>query len=359
MSVEQPQAPKGPPGPASAAGPTAAQGGGAPAITDVIRTMSMTDIIRLQNMLSQELTRRFEKQVALGFSDIVGSTPYFARFGDEAGRKLQQRHFDFLAQALPPQGGRVVDTAGDGAFLVFPTVEAATTAFIEMHKAISADNATRPREHQLQLRIGLHWGPVLTDGQQVTGDAVNLTARVTASGSPGDIRLTKEAFQEFSNILYRLSCRPLGQVELKGIFRPVELLSLEWRDRNLFPDSVRVEETGEEIRLPHQDTITFGRLKENDGVAANDIVLALGDEAQTRKISRWHFELRRHAEGFQLRAVSDQITEVDGQVVQKGAQVPIKPGSVVRVARVATLKFFNLPMPLAQGAGDSTICPTF
>ncbi len=139
----------------------------------------------------------------------------------------------------------------------------------------------------------------------------------------------------------------------------MELLVFEWRDRSLFPDSVRVEETGEELRLPPQDSITFGRLREADGVAANDIVLALSDEAQTRKISRWHFELRRQPEGFVLRPVSDQITEVDGEVVQKGAQVPIKPGSVVRVARVATLRFFNQPMPLATGTGDSTICPTF
>ena len=94
-------------------------------IMDAVRTMTMTEIIRLQDLLSQELTRRFEKHLALSFSDIVGSTPYFARFGDEAGRKLQQRHFDFLQQAIPPAGGRVVDTAGDGAFLVFPTVEAA------------------------------------------------------------------------------------------------------------------------------------------------------------------------------------------------------------------------------------------
>ncbi|HXJ19470.1 MAG TPA: hypothetical protein VMT03_04485, partial [Polyangia bacterium] len=86
-------------------------------LEDVIAGLSMTEVIRLQDRLSQDLKRRFEQQVALGFSDIVGSTPYFARFGDEAGRKLQQRHYDFVQRATAATGGRVVDTAGDGVFL--------------------------------------------------------------------------------------------------------------------------------------------------------------------------------------------------------------------------------------------------
>ena len=57
---------------------------------------------------------RFERRRALVFSDVVGSTPYFARFGDEAGRQLQQRHVDLLNAAIGTdnlfhreQGGKV------------------------------------------------------------------------------------------------------------------------------------------------------------------------------------------------------------------------------------------------------------
>src|SRR3954466_13377420 len=140
--------------------------------------LSMTEIIRLQNQLQQELTRRFERHVALVFSDIVGSTPYFARFGDAAGRQMQQLHLDVLSRCLPARGGRVVDTSGDGAFVTFPTVNAATDALIEFQQSISRENAGRAREHQLQVHIGIHWGAVLTDGTVVSGDSVNLCSRV-------------------------------------------------------------------------------------------------------------------------------------------------------------------------------------
>ena len=322
-------------------------------LTDYIGGLSMTEIIRLQDQLSRELKRRFEKNLALGFSDVVGSTPYFERFGDEAGRKLQQRHFDLVQEVVSAANGRIVDTAGDGAFLVFPTTEAiAAGAFVDLQKKISADNASRSRDHQLEVRLGFHFGPVLTDGAHVTGEAVNLAARVAASGAPGEIRMTREAFRELSNVLYRLNSRSIGLLSLKGISREVDVLALEWRDRSLFPEGVRVKETGEEIQLPLTDTIAFGRLKDNEGFPANDIVLTLPNEVDTRKISRWHFELRRHADGIALRPVSDQITEVDGQPVAKGTEVPIKPGSVVRVGRAATLEFFSRPVVETVGTTD-------
>src|SRR4051812_10312414 len=87
--------------------------------------LSLAEIIRLKDELSQTLKRRFERNLCLGFTDIVGSTAYFSRFGDEAGRGLQQRHFDALNHVLEKGGGRIVDTAGDGAFTCWQSVEGA------------------------------------------------------------------------------------------------------------------------------------------------------------------------------------------------------------------------------------------
>jgi class 3 adenylate cyclase len=323
---------------------------GRTALDEAIEGLSMTEIVRLQDRLSQDLKRRFERRIALGFSDIVGSTPYFARFGDEAGRKLQQRHYDFVHAAAAATDGRVVDTAGDGVFLVFPDVDAAASAFVDLHARISDDNVTRARDQQLQVRIGFHYGPVLTDGQQVTGDSVNLASRVAGTADPGEIRLTREAFRELSNAAYRISCRSLGATSVKGIAHPIDLLSLVWRDGSIYPDLIRIHETAQDIPLPTQDVITFGRLADADGGVGNDVVLTLGNDEQTRKISRWHFELRRHPDGFRLRPVSDQITEVDGHVVARGAEAVIRPGSRVRVARAATLEFLSrTSAPIAVG----------
>lgn len=312
-----------------------------------ISSLTMTDIIRLQNQLQQELTRRFERSLLLMFSDIVGSTPYFARFGDAAGRQLQQLHFDVLGGCIAAAQGRIVDTSGDGAFCAFPSADAAMQGVIAFQQRLAGENVHRGRQHQLQVRIGLHWGRVLSDGVAVSGDAVNLCARVSSSAEPGEVRLTREVFQELGRA-QRLNCRALGGVMLKGVAQAVPLLALEWRDESRFPRHLVIEETRESLQLPPQDIVTFGRLSEHDGVRANDVVLSHPDPERSRQISRWHFELRRVADGMRLLSLSDSATEVDGVVVPKGRDAPVAAGSCIRVAGVLSLRMLGP----ARGSGD-------
>ena len=317
-------------------------------------TLSMTEIIRLQNLLQQELTRRFERPMVVAFSDIVGSTPYCARFGDAAGRQMQQLHVDLLNECLPVQQGRVLDTAGDGAFLAFPTADAATRALMDFQELISRENVKRARDHQLQVRIGVHLGPVLTDGVIVSGDSVNLCARVAASANIGEIRLTREVFQDLA-LTHRLNCRAVGPVDLKGVSRQVELLALDWRDHLIFPTQVRIEETTEELSLPQRDIISFGRLREHEGTLANDVVLAPADPLQANQISRWHFELHRFPDGFRLRPLSQGVTEVDGEPIMKGSEVMVKPGAKIRVARVLTLTLLSPPRNVHEDSAKTRL----
>lgn len=55
-----------------------------------IESLPLTEALRLQSALSESITKKFQRQLALVFSDLVGSTPSFARFGNEAGRRLQK-----------------------------------------------------------------------------------------------------------------------------------------------------------------------------------------------------------------------------------------------------------------------------
>lgn len=302
--------------------------------------LSMTEIIRLQDRLSKALVRRFEKRMALAFSDVVGSTTYFSKYGDEAGKKLQWRHVDLIHRVLPSAQGRVVDTAGDGAFLCFPDLTGAARAMVELLRQIAVDNESRREEHRLAVRIGLHYGPALTDGVQVSGDSVNLCARVAASAAASEIRLTVGACNELTDIALRLRTRRLKPVVLKGLADPIELLTLDWLDPNVFPSTVRIE-PGVDVRLPSLDVIRFGRLKDQDGVAANDVVLEAPDPDTSARISRWHFELHRRSTGFTLRSVSSALTEVDGKAVQKGGEASVRPGTKVRVGGVLTLEFLG------------------
>lgn len=306
-------------------------------------TPTLQELLRLQDELSAALQRRFGQTLAICVTDVVGSVEYFRRFGDVAGRALQQRHFDLVQEAIGAHGGRLVDTAGDGAFFVFPDAPSAAEALCAIQRGASAQNLARPREHHLTLRGGLHWGFVLTDGVSVAGDSVNLCARVAGSGkeqglAEAELRLTRAAYLELPPS-FRMRCRALPSVQLKGVEPAVTLVGLEWEDEASFPTSVRCEETGRVWTLPRRDLLGFGRIPEHEGVRANDVVLEAADPQATAMISRWHFELRRGPAGFTLRALSDARTEVDGVTVAKGAEVPLPVGARVVVARTLTLVF--------------------
>src|SRR5947209_19532169 len=99
-------------------------------------TLDMTEILRLQSQLQSELRRRFERSLLMAFSDIVGSTPYFSRFGDAVGRQLHQLHYDLLAQAATEAQGRVVDAVGDGVICVLPRAEAGLRSILASQPAM-------------------------------------------------------------------------------------------------------------------------------------------------------------------------------------------------------------------------------
>ena len=310
-------------------------------------SLNLTEIIRLQNQLSALLARRFEKTLALAFSDVTGSTAYFARFGNEAGRRLQQRHVDLIVKSLEGSSGRIVDTVGDGVFLCFPQVETAVEVLSGFQTLRLQENSHLPPEHHMTTRIGIDWGTVLTDRVIVTGDPVNLCAKFAATGQPTEIRITKPAFLELT-VQRRLRCQPIGPVKVAGVQEPMEMFTFSWADPARFPSTVVIVETGEQIPLPPHPIVTFGRLREMNGLQANDIVLTHKDSSRAQQISRWHFEVRRAPEGLILRSVSTQPTEVDGKAVAKGEETAISAGTVVRLSDVLTLRFVSDPSDAAS-----------
>ena len=323
------------------------------AMTD-FSALSMTEIIRLQNELQQELTRRFECSLALVFSDIVGSTSYFSRFGNAAGRQLQQMHSDLLSTCIVSAGGRIVDTAGDGAFVVFPHVASAISGIVAFENLLVRENIRRSDQQELIVRVGIHWGSVLSDGVAVSGDAVNLCSRVCASADAGEVRLTRAVFDELGRE-HRLSCRSVGETAVRGLDHPVELLAFEWRDQSQFPTRVLIEETDERFELPRKDVVTFGRLPDHNGARANDIVLRHPDPELSRQISRWHFELRRSEHDLRLLVLSDSVTTVDEREVGRGEAVAVRSGTRIRVADVLTLVLVGPVQQYPDHDPDSTM----
>ena len=310
-----------------------------------LETLSLTQIIRLQNDLSKILAQRFERRAALLFSDIVESTAYFARFGDEAGHRLQQQHFDLLSNAIEGTAGLIVDTAGDGILLSFPSVGEAIESLLRFKRLMADVNSHLSTEHRWTTRTAAHYGTVLSEGAVIAGDSVNICTKIAESAVAGSIRLSRAAFNELPNSI-RLVCQTLGEVAL-GTYATIEVMELNWQELLKIPSIILLEETGISFPLPAQPIITFGRLASINGSRANDIILELPNPDLTNQISRWHFEIIREPDALVLRSLSDKRTEVDGKPLARGDRTALTIGSKVRISGVLTLAFLSQKGPMS------------
>jgi class 3 adenylate cyclase len=305
-----------------------------------LNSLTLTEIIHIQNELSAHLARHYQKCQALLFTDIVGSTAYFSRFGNEVGRRLHQRHIDLINNSIQGIGGWIVDTAGDGAFLSFEHVSNALEFVSRFQSLRGAENLGIPPEHHIKTRTAIHWGTVLTDGKIVSGDPVNLCAKLVSATPSEQVYLSQSVFAELLTE-QRLRCLPVEPILIPGLERAIEAFSYSYLDLDRYPQAILIQESGETFNLPQQPVTTFGRLKEYNGRKANDIVLTHGDPALTQHISRWHFEIRRMPTGLILRSLTVQPTEVCGKAIGRGEEAAITAGAIVRVSNVLTLQFLK------------------
>lgn len=167
------------------------------------------------------------------FADISGYTALCASMDAEQTQALLNRFFALIDATIVAYGGSVIDHAGDGVLAVFgaPVAhgndpERAMRAAFEMHAV--AGRLTDPSARALKLHIGIASGEVvaavisggITPKFSVTGDTVNLAARVNALGGEGDTLVSQSAYAGVSGLV---DVEDLGERALKGFERPMRV----------------------------------------------------------------------------------------------------------------------------------------
>jgi class 3 adenylate cyclase len=147
--------------------------------------------------------REVRKVVTVVFCDLTGSTALGDTTDPEALRATMRGYYDAMRAILERHGGTVEKFIGDAVMAVFGVPVSheddalrAVRAAWEMRAAVPALG--------LQARIGVNTGEVVAgDGDSlVTGDAVNIAARLEQAADPGDVligadtrRLVRDAVQ--------------------------------------------------------------------------------------------------------------------------------------------------------------------
>jgi class 3 adenylate cyclase/tetratricopeptide (TPR) repeat protein len=206
------------------------------------------------------------KVVTIVFADVSGSTRLGERLDPEALRRVIGRYFDAMAEVVERHGGTVEKFIGDAVMAVFgiPRLHEddplrAVRAAGEMRLALAHLNEALEREHGVGFtaRIGVNTGEVVagdgSSGQRlVTGDAVNVAARLEQAAPPGEILLDETTYRLVKDAVEVEALEPL---ELKGKSEPVPAYRLT---------AIHTDTAGHER---HLDSPMVGRDKELDMLA--------------------------------------------------------------------------------------------
>jgi len=163
-------------------------------------------------------------------ADMVGYSRLMA--ADEAGTiDRQKAHRTALIDPKIAQyGGRIVKTTGDGLLAEFPSVIDAVQCAVEIQYAMPQREAEVPADQRVRYRIGINLGDIVTDGDDILGDGVNIAARLEGLAEPDGICISRPVHTQIKGKL-DLTFAHLGAQEVKNIPEPVTVYRVVLDDK--------------------------------------------------------------------------------------------------------------------------------
>jgi adenylate cyclase len=155
------------------------------------------------------------KLAAIFAADIAGYSRLMAR--DEVGTLARLKACRSIVDHLiASHRGRIFNTAGDSVVADFASAVDAVQCAVAVQAAIAIEDAGGAADEPMQLRIGVHVGDVMVDGDNLLGDGVNIAARLEALAEPGAICVSATARDHIGNKL-PLGFDDLGEQQTKNI----------------------------------------------------------------------------------------------------------------------------------------------
>jgi adenylate cyclase len=130
-----------------------------------------------------------------------------------------------VMEVVEQSGGRLVDFVGDNMLAEFPNTLDAVNCAGRIHQCLIELNANLSDHRHVNFRIGIHIGDIMSDGERIYGDGVNIAARLQALAEPRGICISDVVYQQIHGKLnYRYM--DLGEQSLKNLPDPVRVFRI-------------------------------------------------------------------------------------------------------------------------------------
>lgn len=309
--------------------------------------------------------------VTLLFSDVEGSTRLTQALGEGYGGVLAELR-KLLRAAVAEAGGHEVDCRADELFAVFQRARDAVAAAAAMQSGTQAH--VWPEDATVRVRVGLHTGEPLLEGDSYLGVDVSHAARICAAGHGGQVLLSQTT-RELVAGAWEL--KELGAYSLAGLPGPERVFQLvvpglrsefpplrvsagrrrlrEWRPRlrsrrrDLEATAFLARDLLPRVEVPlHRPLAELGAafFAAHRAAVAADRLLSRIDRrqlarrlAEQRKPAILSERAGRTAELLEARiACVDRVRERRQALADLAGEFPAAPGDALTVERTASLR---------------------
>jgi adenylate cyclase len=153
------------------------------------------------------------KHIAIIFSDIAGYTTLMGSDEDRAFELLRKNR-EIHKVLVKEHGGTLIKEMGDGMLISFDLASGA----VRCAQAIQRE----AKKQQIPLKIGIHEGEMIFDGNDILGDGVNIASRLQDASMEGCISISDSVFRDIKNKA-GITTRFIKEMHLKNVDEPVKV----------------------------------------------------------------------------------------------------------------------------------------
>ncbi|MEJ2170118.1 MAG: adenylate/guanylate cyclase domain-containing protein [Desulfobacterales bacterium] len=169
--------------------------------------------------MRKDTDQMVRKLAAILSTDVKG---YSRLMGDDEMATVETitRYRLLISKLVEIHHGRVVDSPGDNLLAEFASAVDALDCAVAIQEKLAIENQSLEAHRRMEFRIGINVGDVISQGERLYGDGVNIAARLEGLSDAGGICISGTVYDQVSNKT-GLPLEFIGTRHVKNIANPV------------------------------------------------------------------------------------------------------------------------------------------
>lgn len=170
-------------------------------------------------------SRLVRRLAAILIADVADYSSLVNTNEADAFERLARLRHDIIEPNIKRHGGRLFRVNGDAFLAEFSSAVQAVACALAIQAETEQAAAMLDANKRMRLRVGIHVGDVIVEGEDLTGDSLYVAARIENITAPGGVSISRAVHDQVRD---RIDAHfdDKGEIALKNIVRPVQVFGV-------------------------------------------------------------------------------------------------------------------------------------